>query len=148
MPCKVKIKIFEHGENLPLPEYASSASAGMDLYAAFDGLMTIKAHCTAAVPTGIAIALPDGFEAQIRPRSGLARNHSIGIINSPGTVDSDFRGEVMVLLTNFSEQDYDIRRGDRIAQMVISRYEKVEWDVVMELPDTDRGAGGFGHSGR
>lgn len=108
----------------------------------------MKAHCTAAIPTGLTIALPEGFEGQVRPRSGMALNHNIGIINAPGTIDSDFRNEVMVLLTNFSDQAYEIHRGDRIAQLVIARCERIEWEVRSELPASNRGAGGFGHSGK
>lgn len=133
---------------LPLPEYASPGAAGMDLLAAVTGPLTLPAHGILAVPTGIAIALVDGYEAQIRPRSGLALNANIGIINSPGTVDSDYRGEIKVILSNFSDTPYTIHRGDRIAQMVIARYEKIKWEQVDELPASGRGAGGFGHSGK
>jgi dUTP pyrophosphatase len=133
---------------LPLPEYASPGAAGMDLLAAVTGPLTLPAHGALAVPTGIALALVDGYEAQIRPRSGLALNANIGVINSPGTVDSDYRGEIKVILSNFSDTPYIIHRGDRIAQMVIARYEKVKWEQVDELPASGRGAGGFGHSGK
>ncbi len=144
----VPIRRLPHGAGLPLPQYASVGSAGVDLYAAVDDVLTVKPHCTVAVPTGVAIALPDGVEGQIRPRSGLALNHNVGVINSPGTIDSDYRGEVVVLLTNFSDRDYEIKRGDRVAQLVIARYERVEWRVVSELTKSDRSAGGFGHSGK
>lgn len=116
--------------------------------AAVDDILTIKSHLTAAVPTGIIISLPEGYEGQIRPRSGLALKNCIGIINAPGTVDSDYRGEIMVLLTNHSDRDYVIHRGDRIAQLVITRYEKIEWDIHSDLTNTGRGTGGFGHSGK
>lgn len=145
---KVKVKQLPHGLDLPLPNYASAGSAGADLLAAVTDRIILKPHTTLAVPTGIAIALPVGFEAQVRPRSGLARKHQIGIINAPGTIDSDYRGEILVLLTNFSDTEYTIRHGDRIAQLVLARYEQTEWEPVLELPDTERGEGGFGHSGR
>jgi len=144
----VPIKRLPHGEGLSLPCPASSGSAGHDLFAAVDDVFILKAHCTAAIPTGLTIALPEGFEGQVRPRSGMALNHNIGIINAPGTIDSDFRNEVMVLLTNFSDQAYEIHRGDRIAQLVIARCERIEWEVRSELPASNRGAGGFGHSGK
>jgi len=145
---QISIKIHPHGEGLPLPQYASQSAAGLDLYAAVDDTLTLKPHCTMAVPTGISIAIPEGFEGQVRPRSGMALKNNIGIINSPGTIDSDYRGEVMVLLTNFSDHDYEIQRGDRIAQLVIARYERIVWEVSDELPDSQRGSGGFGHSGK
>ncbi|NQT35527.1 dUTP diphosphatase [bacterium] len=145
---KVPIRRLPHGEGLPLPEYVSSGAAGLDLYAAVEGSLTIKSRVTVVVPTGISIALPEGYEGQVRPRSGLALKHNIGIINAPGTIDSDYRGEIMLIMTNFSDKDYDIRRGDRVGQLVIARYERIEWKETSELPPTDRGAGGFGHSGR
>jgi len=145
---KVSIRQLLHGRNLPLPCYASPGAAAIDLYAAVESELTINPRTTIAVPTGIAIALPDGYEGQVRPRSGLALDHSIGIINAPGTIDSDYRGEIKVLLTNLSNRDYRVKRGDRIAQMVLAKYEKIEWEVVDELIPTDRGAGRFGHSGK
>ncbi len=148
MPVEVQIKIFEHGRGLPLPSYASAGSSGMDLYAAVEGKIIMEPQQTQLIPTGIAIALKPGFEAQIRPRSGLAAKHSIGILNSPGTIDSDYRGEIKVILTNFSNAAYTINRGDRIAQMVLSRYETFIWNETVTLPDSERGSGGFGHSGR
>jgi dUTP pyrophosphatase len=120
----------------------------MDLCCACENDMPINAGATVAVPTGLVMAIPPGFEGQIRPRSGLAFEHNIGIINSPGTIDSDYRGEVMVLLTNFSSEPYSIKRGDRIAQLVISRCERATIELVSELSQTERGHGGFGHSGR
>jgi len=143
----IQIVKLPHSEGLPLPEYSSVGSAGLDLRAAVEGEQIIAPGATQAIPTGIKIALRCGFEAQIRPRSGLAQRYSIGIINSPGTIDSDYRGEVMVLLTNFGKEDFKVRRGDRIAQMVIARYERVEWEEAQTLPDTARGEGGFGHTG-
>jgi dUTP pyrophosphatase len=133
--------------DLPLPSYATEGSAGMDVCAAVDSEMILHAGETALVPTGLAIELPAGFEAQIRPRSGLAAKHQIGILNSPGTIDSDYRGEIKVILTNFGEHDFVIHHGDRIAQMVIAQYTKVEWQETASLENTKRGSGGFGHSG-
>lgn len=148
MATPVKIIQLPHSKGLPLPEYASAGSAGLDLRAALDAPLTIHPGTTAAVPTGLKIALETGFEAQIRPRSGLALKSSIGIRNSPGTIDSDYRGEIMIIVTNFGSEDFTIRRGDRIAQMVVARYERIEWLQIAELPATERGEGGFGHTGR
>lgn len=136
----------QHGD-LPLPQYATEGSAGMDLYAAVESPVVLAAGETMLVPTGLVIELPEGFEAQVRPRSGLALKHRIGILNAPGTIDSDYRGEIKIILTNFGTEPFTIRRGDRIAQMVIHRYARVEWIEVDELSDTRRGEGGFGHTG-
>jgi len=119
----------------------------MDLLACVGTDVTLQPAETALVPTGISIQLPEGFEAQVRPRSGLAIKHQVGILNAPGTIDSDYRGEVKVILTNFGKQPFVVRHGDRIAQMVIQRYERVEWEEVAALDETARGAGGFGHTG-
>ena len=119
----------------------------MDLIAAVDSDLTIEPMQTTLVPTGIRIELPEGFEAQVRPRSGLAAKHQMGILNSPGTIDSDYRGEVKIILTNFGAAPFVVRRGDRIAQMVIGRYARVEWEEVSSLDMTIRGDGGFGHTG-
>ncbi len=145
---KVPIRRLPHGEGLPLPEYVSFGAAGLDLYAAVDDRLIIQSGKTVVVPTGISIALPEGYEGQVRSRSGLALKHNIGIINAPGTIDSDYRGEIMLIMTNFSDKDYVVRRGDRVGQLVIARYERIEWEETSELPPTDRGSGGFGHSGR
>jgi dUTP pyrophosphatase len=134
--------------DLPLPAYATEGSAGMDVCAAVEADLVMRPGETVLVPTGFAIALPPGYEAQVRPRSGLAVKHQIGILNSPGTIDSDYRGEVKIILTNFGKQDFVIRRGERIAQMVIARYARAGWEVRDSLDDTRRGAGGFGHTGR
>lgn len=134
--------------DVPLPSYATEGSAGMDVCAAVEGEFVLKPGTTSLIPTGFAIALPAGYEAQIRPRSGLAIKHEIGIMNSPGTIDSDYRGEVRIILTNFGREDFIVRRGDRIAQMVISRYARVEWSETGSLDETNRGGGGFGHTGR
>lgn len=119
----------------------------MDICAAVDGEVIIQPGATALVPSGFSIELPLGFEAQVRPRSGLAVKHSVGILNSPGTIDSDYRGEVKIILTNFGKEPFMVRRGDRIAQMVIHRHARVEWKEVEQLADTVRGGGGFGHTG-
>jgi len=134
--------------DVPLPAYATEGAAGMDVCAAVDGDFVLKPGATSLIPTGFAIALPEGYEAQIRPRSGLAIRHQIGIMNSPGTIDPDYRGEVKILLTNFGPSDFVIRRGERIAQMVIVPFVRAEWNETGALDDTDRGAGGFGHTGR
>ncbi len=119
----------------------------MDIYAAVDTQLIINPGETVLVPTGFSIELPIGFEAQIRPRSGLAIKNSIGIMNSPGTIDSDYRGEVKIIVTNFGNKEFVVTRGDRIAQMVIAKYERIEWDEVQQLSDTTRGSGGFGSTG-
>jgi dUTP pyrophosphatase len=134
--------------DVPLPAYATEGSAGMDIHAAVHDDLIVPPGQTVLVPTGFAIAVPRGFEAQIRPRSGLALKSNIGVLNSPGTIDSDYRGEVRIILTNFGSGSFTVRRGDRIAQMVIARYARVEWEERESLDDTQRGAGGFGHTGR
>lgn len=145
---KVKISRVKSGtEDLNIPQYATEGSAGLDLCAAVDEEIQIQPHETLLIPTGFAIELPLGYEAQIRPRSGLALKHQVGILNSPGTIDSDYRGEVKIILSNFGKEPFTIRRGDRIAQMVVGRYTRVEWEEVTKVNDTARGAGGFGHTG-
>jgi dUTP pyrophosphatase len=134
--------------DIPLPAYATEGSAGMDICAAVETDCIIKAGETALIPTGFAIAVPPGYEAQVRPRSGLAAKYQVGILNSPGTIDSDYRGEVKVILTNFGRQDFSVRRGERIAQMIIAPYVRAEWEIKGSLDSTGRGAGGFGHTGR
>lgn len=134
-------------EDLPLPSYQTSGSAGMDLLAATDGVLTIEPGKIVMVPTSLAIALPEGYEAQIRSRSGLAAKNGIFALNAPGTIDSDYRGEIKVILSNFGEKPFEIQRGDRIAQMVIARYEKAEFELIEELPSSERGEGGFGSTG-
>lgn len=142
---KVDIKRLPHGEGLPLPAYETAGAAGMDLRAAGD--MTLSPGARALVPTGLSIALPEGYEAQVRPRSGLAVKHGVTVLNAPGTIDSDYRGEVKVPLINHGQQDFVIGRGDRIAQMVIAPVTRIAWSEVEVLDDTARGAGGFGSSG-
>ena len=141
-----KIKIVNKGQQ-PLPTYATAQSAGMDLRANIDAPITLRPMERQLIPTGLYIALPEGFEAQVRPRSGLALKHGITVLNTPGTIDADYRGELKVLLVNFSNTDFVINAGERVAQMVIARYEKVDFEQVIELDDTERGAGGYGHSG-
>ena len=132
----------------PTPAYATVNSAGMDLKANINEPVTLGPLERALIPTGLYIALPEGTEAQVRPRSGLAAKHGISVLNSPGTIDADYRGEVKVILVNLSNEPFVVNPGERIAQMVVARYEKVEWDEVEVLDETDRGAGGFGSTGR
>jgi len=143
----MKVKIVNHSK-YPNPFYATEASAGMDLYANIDTPLSLKPLERALVPTGISIELPVGYEAQIRPRSGLATKHGISIINSPGTVDADFRGELRVSLVNLSNETFEIAPGERIAQMVVAKHEKVEWVDVEVLSETARGEGGWGSTGK
>ena len=148
---KVKIRISrvgKHNGDLPLPAYSTAGSSGMDIVAAPEKDMVIKKGETVLVPTGLQVSIPEGFEGQIRPRSGLAIKHGIGILNSPGTIDSDYRGEMKIILTNFGKEDFTIRRGDRIAQLVITSIVTADWLEVENLDTTNRGAGGFGHTGR
>ena len=132
----------------PLPAYATSLSAGMDLRANLDEPIVLKPLQRCLVPTGLYIALPEGYEAQVRPRSGLAIKKGIGVLNAPGTIDADYRGEICVILVNLSAEDFVVEDGERIAQMVVARYEQVQWAEVDVLDDTERGAGGFGHTGK
>ena len=132
----------------PTPAYATVNSAGMDLKATITEPVTLGPLERALIPTGLYIALPEGTEAQVRPRSGLAAKHGISVLNSPGTIDADYRGEVKVILVNLSNEPFVVNPGERIAQMVVARYEKVEWDEVDVLDETDRGEGGFGSTGR
>ena len=132
----------------PLPQYATEQSAGLALKADLAEPVTLRPLQRAMVPTGLYISLPKGFEAQIRPRSGLAAKHGITVLNSPGTVDADYRGEIRVVLVNLSAEPFEIVPGERIAQMVVARHEQVQWEPVEVLDDTDRGAGGFGSTGR
>src|SRR6201996_6352611 len=139
------IRIVNRSKN-SLPAYETIHAAGMDLRADVEETITVKSMERRLIPTGLSIELPEGFEAQIRPRSGLVFKHGIGIVNSPGTIDADYRGEVKVLLINFSDQPFEINTGDRIAQMVVAKHEKVEWETVEILNETLRGEGGFGHT--
>ena len=142
----LNVKVINKGHQ-PLPAYATSQSAGMDLRANIDESIVLHPMERRLVPTGLHIALPQGFEAQIRPRSGLALKHGITVLNTPGTIDADYRGELMVLLINFSDTEFVINDGERIAQMVVARHEQIEFQLVDELDDTERGAGGYGHTG-
>ncbi|MBI3260176.1 MAG: dUTP diphosphatase [Ignavibacteriae bacterium] len=134
-------------KDLPLPTYSTSGSAGMDVHAAIGEPITINAGAVAMIPTGLAIALEPGYECQVRSRSGLAAKHGVFTLNSPGTIDSDYRGEVKVILANFGSNPFVIQRGDRIAQLVVARYEIVTWQEVNSLDETERGGGGFGSTG-
>lgn len=140
------IKVVNKGHQ-PLPEYVTPQSAGMDLRANIEAPITLKPMERRLIPTGLYIALPVGYEAQIRPRSGLALKHGITVLNTPGTIDADYRGELMVLLVNFSDSDFIINDGERIAQMVIARHEQGIFEMVETLDDTERGTGGYGHTG-
>ena len=142
----MKVQIINRGHH-PLPQYATEQSAGLDLRANLDSPVELKPLERKLIPTGLYMALPKGYEAQVRPRSGLAIKHGITVLNSPGTIDADYRGEICVILINLSDQPFLINDGERIAQMVIARHEQAEWEQVDVLDETERGAGGFGHSG-
>lgn len=148
--CKVEVRRLPHGEGLALPAYQSAHAAGLDLLAAVaaDAPIILAPGRHALVPTGLTIALPPGYEAQVRPRSGLAARYGVTVLNAPGTVDADYRGEISVLLVNHGDAPFPIRRGERIAQMVIAPVIQVELVPVTSLPATDRGSGGFGSTGR
>lgn len=143
----MKVKIVNKSKH-PLPQYATVASAGFDVRANIDSPMVLKSMERALVSTGLFMELPEGHEAQVRPRSGLALKHGITVLNSPGTIDADYRGELKVLLINLSTQDFTINDGERIAQVVVAKHERVEWEAVEQLMETERGAGGFGHTGK
>lgn len=142
----IQVKVINKGKQ-PLPAYATTQSAGMDLRANIGSPITLKPMERRLIPTGLYIALPKGYEAQVRPRSGLALKHGITVLNTPGTIDADYRGELMVLLINFSAEDFIINVGERIAQMVIARHEQAAFVEVDILDETERGAGGYGHTG-
>ena len=143
----VAVRRLPHGAGLPLPAYATEHSAGVDLMAAIAAPMALAPGARALVPTGIAIALPDGYEAQVRPRSGLAIKHGIILPNAPGTIDADYRGEIQVILANLGTEPFTVEPGMRIAQMVVAPVSRVAWEAVDALPDSGRGAGGFGSTG-
>jgi len=150
MQLKVNVIQLSHGQNLPLPTHATHDSAGVDLYAAIDRPLTLKPMERQLIPTGIALDIPQGMEGQIRPRSGLAYKNGITVLNAPGTIDADYRGEVKVLLINLSQEDFIIEPAMRIAQLVLAAYQKIEWSLVEEFPTTQaslRMAGGFGSTG-
>lgn len=143
----MKVKIVNHSP-YPLPAYATELSAGMDLRAALQEPLVLRTLERAMVPTGLHIELPAGFEAQIRPRSGLAAKHGISIVNAPGTIDADYRGEIKVVLVNLSNEPFTVNPGERIAQMVVARHETVQWEPVEALEESGRGSGGFGSTGK
>ena len=150
MTVSITIQQAPHAAGLPLPAYQTAHAAGLDLTAAVadDAPLTLEPGRIALVPTGLHIALPEGFEAQVRPRSGLAAKHGVTVLNAPGTIDADYRGEIGVLLINHGQAPFVIRRGERIAQLVIAKVEKALWQSVDTLPDSARGTGGFGSTGR
>ena len=142
---KIPVQFSGKGE---LPEYATSLYAGMDLRAHIEAPITLKTLERKIIPTGLSIALPEGYEAQVRPRSGLAAKHGISVLNSPGTIDADYRGDIGVIMVNLSKEDFIIAPQDRIAQLVIAQFTKVEWQIVEALPGSERGSGGFGSTGK
>lgn len=144
---KVRIQRLPAARDLPLPTQGSPGSAGFDLRAALEGEVVLRPGERLLVPTGVVLEIPPGWEGQVRPRSGLALRHGVGVLNAPGTIDSDYRGEVAVILVNLGEAPFSLRRGDRVAQLVISRVEPVEWEEADTLEDSSRGSGGFGSTG-
>ncbi|NLW44684.1 MAG: dUTP diphosphatase [Syntrophomonadaceae bacterium] len=144
---EVQVKVLDHGQGLDLPEYMTEGASGVDLRAAIIEPVTIKPKGMALIPTGIALAIPPGYEAQVRPRSGLASKFGITILNSPGTIDADYRGEVKVIVINLGDNDYIVKRGDRIAQMVFCPVARARFRLTEDLDETGRGRGGFGHTG-
>jgi len=145
---KIHVKRLHKDQSIPLPRYMTQGSSGMDLFAFLEKEVTLEPGERRLIPTGISVAIPEGFEGQIRPRSGLAVRHGIGVVNGPGTIDADYRGEISVLLINFDQAPFTIHHGDRIAQMVISRVYRAIFEELNELPPTGRQEGGFGHTGR
>ena len=143
----VPVRRLPHGADLPLPAYATASSAGIDLLAAVEATVVLEPAARAMIPTGIAIALPEGHEAQVRPRSGLAARHGVTVLNSPGTIDADYRGEVGVILVNLGDAPFRIERGMRVAQMIVAPVDTIEWQEVESLPESVRGAGRFGSTG-
>ncbi|MEK6743757.1 MAG: dUTP diphosphatase [Nitrospirota bacterium] len=143
----VEILPLGNSSGIPVPHYQTEHSAGVDLYAAVDGDLVIGPGQWKLVPTGIAVAIPEGYEGQVRPRSGLSLKHGIGMLNGPGTIDADYRGEIGIILFNFSDRPFPVRRGDRIAQLVFAKLTKAEFRTVESLSETRRGSGGFGHTG-
>ncbi|MGQ9364757.1 dUTP diphosphatase [Azospirillum sp. ST 5-10] len=144
----VPVVRLPHADGLDLPAYATAHAAGLDLLAAVAAPLELPPGGRALVPTGIAVALPDGHEAQVRPRSGLALKHGVTVLNSPGTIDADYRGEVGVILINHGDRPFVVERGQRIAQLVVARYDRIAWDETAALPDSARGTGGFGSTGQ
>lgn len=145
----VKIKrISESFKDIPLPEYETDGASGMDIRAAVDDTIIIKSGSFGLIPTNLSVEIPTGYELQVRGRSGLAAKHGIGILNAPGTIDSDYRGEIKIILFNFGTEDFKINRGDRIAQLVLSKVYNVEWEYTEKIKNSKRGMGGFGHTGK
>lgn len=142
----MKVKIVNKSDN-PTPDYQTACSAGMDVHAYVENDICLKPMQRDLIPTGLFIELPPGYEAQVRPRSGLAIKHGITVLNTPGTIDPDYRGEIKIILANLSDKEFTIRKGDRIAQIIVNRFEKVEWEEVEELKESEREAGGFGSTG-
>ena len=145
---KILIKRLREEPAVRLPAYMTEQSSGMDLYAFVEGEITLQPGERKLIPTGISMAIPEGFEGQVRPRSGLAIRHGIGVVNAPGTIDADYRGEIAILLINYGQEAFTVRNGDRIAQMIICRVARATWEEVDVLPSTTRQEGGFGHTGR
>jgi len=143
----MKVMKLPHGEGVPVPKYMSHAAAGMDIYAAVDKEIILKPGERKLIPTGFKMSIPEGVEAQIRPRSGLALKNGISVLNTPGTIDADYRGEVGVILINLGQEDFKINRGDSIAQMIINKVEQADIEEVKTLDETNRSSGGFGHTG-
>ena len=143
----MKVRIVNKSQN-SIPFYSTKQSAGMDVRADLAESLVLKPFERKLIPTGLFIQLPDGYEAQIRPRSGLAINRGVTVLNSPGTIDADYRGEIKIIMINLSQEDFNIHPGERIAQMIISAYKQVEWEEVEQLDDSERGQGGFGHTGK
>jgi len=148
MKLSVDLVQLDHAADLPLPVYATPGAAGMDVHAAVESALTLEPGSVTLVPTGLSVSIPRGYELQVRSRSGLAAKHGVFALNSPGTVDSDYRGEIKVILANFSRTPFTVERGERIAQLVVARHETVDWNVVESLDTTERGSGGFGSTGR
>lgn len=147
LPIPIAVEILPHASGLELPRLATPGAAGADVRAAVAETLVIAPQAVALVPTGLRLAIPPGFEVQVRPRSGLALKSRICVLNAPGTIDSDYRGEVQIILMNLGAEPFEVRRGDRIAQLVLARVERPDWQVVASLDDTARGAGGFGSTG-
>ena len=147
-PVAVAVTVLPHGHGLPLPRYASAAASGVDLVAAVSEPLVLQPGERKAVPTGLALALPEGYEAQVRPRSGLALQHGVTVLNSPGTIDADYRGEIRVILANLGATAVTIRRGERVAQLVVAPVAQIAWAPVAARPESARGARGFGSTGR
>ena len=143
----IKVKRLD-GNHLPLPTYISEGASGLDIRASLKKPVVLKPGDIALIPTGLALSIPQGFEAQIRPRSGLALHHGIGMVNAPGTIDSDYRGEVGIILINWGKESFTVQSGDRIAQMVVARTHRAKFVLTEALDDTERGTGGFGHTGK